>query len=696
MRIIIASILALTALGTSWVASAATASPHMQVRLVAENLSLMPGQTSWVALELSPQKGWHSYWRNPGEAGLPTRIQWTLPKGITAGAIAWPAPKELETAGLMDYGYDTRTLLMVPIEVPATLAAGHPVSIAANASWLVCKDICIPGHKQLELQLPVSSTPAQPNPNTAMLFSAARSRLPQPLPQTWQARYQVQDGQFNLGLQAASIPPGKAAFYPITRKLIDYSASQHSVRNTDGLRLSTSQSPRYQMPDSAVRGVLTLTSDDGSVHAYRINAVAGTVAPVPASAAGDSSATTSTALAGPGLWLSLLFALLGGLILNLMPCVFPILSIKAIGVLRAGGLQRQQQRLHGLAYAAGTILSCVAAAALLLALRAGGQALGWGFQLQSPVFVALLACLMFALGLSMSGVIGFGTRFMGAGQKLTGGGGLRGAFFTGVLAVIVASPCTAPFMGTAMGYALVQPTAAALAVFAALGLGLALPFLVIGFVPRVASLLPRPGAWMESFKQLMAFPLYLTAVWLVWVLARQNGADAGALVLVAMVLLALVLWQRHRWPAAQASRAVLVVGVAGVVALSVQAAQLSAPMAASTSETAAAGTAFSVWSPQRVAALRKAGRTVFVDFTADWCLTCKVNERVALDSADARQAFARNDVALLRADWTRRDPAITAALRHFGRAGVPLYVGYPQNGAPRILPQLLTPGLVAS
>ncbi len=441
---------------------------------------------------------------------------------------------------------------------------------------------------------------------------------------------------------------------------------------------------------------------DGRMHADAVDATSGTVALVTGAADPPSAAPATTP--AHSLALVLLFALLGGLLLNLMPCVFPVLSLKALALLESRDRTRAEQRHHGYAYSLGVVLSTVSVAALLLALRAGGEALGWGFQLQSPVFVAVLAYVIFVLGLSMSGVIGFGNQWMGVGQSLTRGHGYAGSFFTGVLAVVVASPCSAPFMGTALGYALTQPTAMALAIFAVLGLGLALPFLLVGLFPRLGIWLPRPGVWMETFKQLMAFPLYLTAIWLVWVLARQEGADATGLALIGMLLLALGLWARGRWPQARSALALLVVCVIGAGWLLTQPALNRAPQLDTTHSGTAQGDtvqpahlaagAVQPYSAATLTALRKQGRTVFVNFTADWCISCQVNEHVALVSDAVHQAFARYNVARLKGDWTHSDPAITRALAQFGRSGVPLYLVYPHGGAAIVLPQVLTPQTV--
>ncbi|HVT34823.1 MAG TPA: thioredoxin family protein, partial [Nevskiaceae bacterium] len=391
--------------------------------------------------------------------------------------------------------------------------------------------------------------------------------------------------------------------------------------------------------------------------------------------------------ADPGLLAVLLSAVLGGLILNLMPCVFPVLSLKALSLVAAREHGDTHQRAHALAYTAGVLLSFAGVAGALLAVRAAGMAAGWGFQLQSPPMVGGLAYLMLALGLFLSGAAEFGTGWMGAGQWLAQRAGLAGSFFTGVLATLVATPCTAPFMGAALGYAITQPTVIALAVFLALGLGLALPFLLLGFFPPLARVLPRPGAWMQTFKQLMAFPLYLTSAGLVWVLARQTAADGAGIVLAGMVLIAFAvwLWNRAGWFAGL----LRIAAVAGALALLASPWLMQAP-----AQPAAAQAQNQAWSAARVAELRAVGRTVFVNFTADWCITCKVNERVALDNERVRTAFKQNEVVWLTGDWTRADPEITHVLEQFGRTGVPLYLVYAAGGEPKVLPQVLTPDIV--
>ncbi|MFP5307459.1 MAG: protein-disulfide reductase DsbD family protein, partial [Gammaproteobacteria bacterium] len=445
-------------------------------------------------------------------------------------------------------------------------------------------------------------------------------------------------------------------------------------------------SPYFVDAPTQVGGVLVVERG-GTTQAYEITASAGSVAPVAGPGlqpAPHAAPSADDAAAPPAFALVLAFALIGGLILNLMPCVFPVLSLKALSLVKSGGDNAGERRRQTYAYTAGVVGSCVAVAAAMLALRGAGSAIGWGFQLQSPVFVALMAYLLFALGLSLSGAAQLGTGLMNLGGGLAARPGLTGSFFTGVLAVVVASPCTAPFMGTALGYAMTQPAYVALLVFATLGLGLALPFLLIGWFPALARVLPRPGPWMEHFKQFMAFPLYLSVVWLLWVLARQTDAQTLARALLGLVAIAFALWLwNRRGPLA----ATLKLGsLAGAIALASVAPAPAVAIATPTNSEA--------WSPARVAELRADGRTIFVDFTADWCLSCKVNERVALKSDRVERAFAERDVAMLVGDWTRSDPAITAELARFGRNGVPLYLVYVRGGEPKVLPQLLTPDIV--
>ncbi len=667
--------------------SAATAAPvkadHVEVELVAENQALVTGDNR-LALRIQPEKGWHVYWRNPGDSGLPTKLVWPqLPEGIVAGDIQWPFPEEHTLGDLTNYGYGEDTLL--PFSLSVAAGAASPVALQVRAEWLVCADVCIPGKADLALSLPVAEH-AQPDPKWQAAFERAIAHLPKPA--EFKARFQIDGEEFRLAFDALPGRSEQARFYPYATDLVAHTATVRSTWNGRGLSLARPVSSYFVQAPESVQGILVL-GDGESASAYEFTAEPGTVAPVAASAAAAPAGSNGGA-AAPSFWFALGFAFIGGLILNLMPCVFPVLSLKALSVMKVQGEAAAEHRRHALSYTAGVVASFLLVAGVLIGLRAGGAALGWGFQLQSPLFVGLLVYVMVALGLSLSGLVQFGTRWMGAGQGLATKPGLSGSFFTGVLAVVVASPCTAPFMGSALGFALTQPAIASLAVFLALALGLAFPFLLLGFVPALASFLPRPGAWMETLKQLLAFPLYLTAVWLLWVLGGLTDRSGMALALVGLVTLSFGLWligqSQKRF-----AQLIGLVAVIGAVAL------LFHPIVRTPSTSTKSETAIG-WEPYsdaRLAELRAQGKTVFVDFTADWCLTCKVNERIALRSAKAVAAFEKNEVVALVADWTRADPEITAALARYERSGVPLYLVSVKGAEPKVLPQVLTPELVA-
>ncbi|HUP91018.1 MAG TPA: protein-disulfide reductase DsbD domain-containing protein [Solimonas sp.] len=665
-------------------------SEHIEAELIAENGTFQPGKQNWVALRLRPEPGWHVYWRNQGDSGIPTKLVWNLPQGVSAGEIEWPYPHRHSLGDLTNYGYGEETLHLVPVTLAQDWPAGKSVPLLAEAKWLVCADICIPGSAQLALDAPVSTQAPRPDPDWAEHFAKARAQLPHAT--DWPARFAIAGGEWSLQVDAPALGEATSIeLFPVPNDLVNHAAPQRVAIEASGVRISQPLSAYFVDAPAEVEAVLVAEGKSGDKKAYTIHLKPGAVTPVAAATkpAARAAAGTEAPPARRGLGAILLLALLGGLILNLMPCVFPVLSLKALSVMQARDQDAARQRAHALAYTLGVMLSCIAVAAVLLALRAGGEAIGWGFQLQSPMFIALLIYLLFALGLSLSGVAEFGTGIMGLGQSLASGTGLASSFFTGVLATVVATPCTAPFMGTALGFALTQPASIALLVFAALGLGLALPFLLIGFYPRAAAALPRPGAWMQTFKQAMAFPLYLSVVWLVWVLSRQTDPNGAALVLIGLVLIAFALWLWNsprrgagmlRWAALATA-----VGLLFQPALHMPPGSLAPPVEGA-----------EAWSEQKVADLRAAGRTVFVNFTADWCLTCKVNERVTFRSERVRQAFHEANVAYLVGDWTRADPAIGAVLQRYGHPGVPLYLLYKPGAEPRVLPQVLTPDVLAS
>ncbi len=691
----------LLALMLALTAAPALAAPvntgHIEAELVAQEAAV-PGGTVYVAVRQKIAKGWHTYWRNPGDSGEPTKITWTLPAGWKAGEIVWPTPTRQPIGPLMNYGYSGEVLLPTPIEVPASARAGETVRLTAAVLFLVCADICIPEEALLTLDLPVA---AEPRADGSWSGRIARVLADAPKPAGLTATFSVKGPKISLAVTGTPLEGANvagAAFYPFSGTVIEHAGAQIIERGPRGLTLTLPAGAdvvRGQAP-ATLAGVLVLPGA-----AYEISATAG---PAPAGAAGLGPPAADAPGRGPGLPAALLFAFLGGLILNLMPCVFPILSMKA-AALAGHAHEARTARRQGLAYLAGVLATFLALAGALIALKAAGEAVGWGFQLQSPVAVAALATVMLLVALNLSGVFEVGASLQGVGGRLADGKrGLTGSFMTGVLAVVVAAPCTAPFMGPAMGFALTQDAAVSLLVFATLGLGLAAPFVALSFAPPLLRLLPRPGAWMETLRNLLAFPMYGTAAWLVWVLAQQTGPTGLALGLAAAVVAAFAAWlfgraqRRERAPVMRWIAAAMLLAVCGLI----YGLLLAPPRAGTSAAAPQAGPAAAVelpsevWSPARVAALRAEGRPVFVNFTAAWCVTCQVNEQVALSTRTVAEALKSSGAVYLKADWTNRDAAIAGALAEHGRAGVPLYLVYGSDGGPPvILPQLLTAGLVA-
>jgi thiol:disulfide interchange protein DsbD len=656
-------------------------------RLLSEAAAIAPGETLWVDLHLDIAQGWHTYWRNPGDSGLPTRIDWTLPPGFAAGDIAWPVPERFVQGTIGNYGYSDAVDLLVPITAPTTLAPGAAATITANASWLVCSDICIPGEAKLTLDLPVGRAPGAAGPGAAAI-AAARDRLPKPA--GFATRFAAAGSELRLFIPDtafAGVDRADASFFPFEANVVDAAAAPRQERRGGDVELvlAKASGPTAKLPGK-LGGVLALRGAGGIERAYTVSAPVG---PAPA---GDNDGTAAI-----GWWQALLLAFVGGAILNLMPCVFPVLSLKLLGL--ASSVHRAEERRHAAAYAAGVVLSFAALGGLLLALRSGGAAIGWGFQLQSPAVVGLLAYLLFAMGLSLSGVAEFGAGMSGIGGRFADRSGLAGAFATGVLATAVATPCTAPFMGAALGFALVAPAPIALAVFVALGCGLAAPMVLAAAIPGLARLLPRPGGWMAWFKQLLAFPLYGTVAWLIWVLTQEVSPGGTFLALLGLVVIGFAVWiyGRTRFAAPAGRRVGNGLAASGVAAALLVAVTL-APAGPAPEGTAArtGGLGYLPFSATRLAGLAAEHRPVFVNLTAAWCITCLVNERTALDSAAVRGAFAGRGIVALKGDWTRQDPDITRFLQKFGRSGVPLYLLYDKAGSPTVLPQFLTEASVLS
>jgi thiol:disulfide interchange protein/DsbC/DsbD-like thiol-disulfide interchange protein len=649
--------------------SAAVTSPRATATLVTDTDAVSPGQPFRAALRLRMAPGWHTYWRNPGDAGLPPTLDFALPQGTAASDIAWPAPARQPEGPLMTYGYSNTVLLPVTI----TPGSGNFV-LKLHAQWLVCAKICIPEEGNFSVDL--RPGPASPSPQ-ASLFAAADARMPAASP--WQATI-APDG--TLALHGAGISPASvrdAWFIPGVPDMVDNPAPQPITVRDDTFVLHLKPAASFKA-SAPLPGVLVVQDGGGQQAAFRLTATPG-AAPALAEA--------------PSLWHMLGLAVLGGMILNLMPCVFPVLAIKAVGLSRLSGVARGHARIQALSFTLGVVLSFVAMGAAVLVLRQAGAASGWGFQFQSPAFVAGMSWLLLAVGLNLSGVFAVTLPVTGVGQALASRAGHAGSFFSGVLAVLVATPCTAPFMGVAIAAALAGTPAFALAVFAALGIGLALPYALLAGVPGFARLLPRPGRWMEVFRQALAFPMYAACVWLLWVMSEQTGSSGVLALAAGMVLVGFTAWAigtaqaSHGQGRRVANAAAAAAALAAMVVLSgIAIRPLAAPQQQSEN-------GVEPFSPTRLAALREQGKPVFVNMTAAWCVTCLVNERVALAAPPVRAAFAERHVTYMKGDWTRQDPDITAYLHALGRDGVPLYVFYPAGaGAPVVLPQILTPGAV--
>ena len=671
--------------------------PLVRVDLLAEKAAARPGDTVTIALRQVIKPSWHTYWSNPGDSGEPTRIDWKLPAGASAGPIAWPLPSAIPVGPLMNYGYSGEILLLSEITLPKDIS-GNSVDIAADVKWLVCEEICVPEEAQVRLALPLLEGPLSPRPSPyAGAIAAARKSVPAAAP--WHASFDVAKGAVILkidGVAAELSSAGEVRFFPSEWGRINHAAPQMVAFRDGDLLMHLAPGDLSASPGVPLEGLIAVEIRAGGGNdrkGYRVSAIAApaSMPPVEFAPAGVSFE------GGLSLGLAIAFAFLGGIILNCMPCVFPVLSLKALSLAKDAGDGRAR-RVKGAVYLAGVLASFFAIGVAVLAMRMGGAAVGWGMQFQSPAFVLFMMALFLGLALNMSGVFTIGSRIAGAGDEFTRRPGLSGYFFTGVLATLVATPCTAPFMGTAIGYAFSQPAAYIFAVLLALGLGFALPIMLLSVTPALGRWLPKPGAWMETFKQLMAFPLYATVAWLVWVLSVQQGSDgvlAASLTLLGTGFAAWLLGRGQETGTIATATAAAALAIGAIV---LGAASLPPAAATSPSATAAqgAGPKAESFTAARLAELRTQNRPVFVNLTAAWCITCKVNERIALRSGRVAEAFAAQGIAYLVGDWTNGNPEITALLKEHGRVGVPLYLLYAGSGdaKPAILPQLLTESIV--
>lgn len=666
------------------------ATDQVRASLISSHSAVHPGDEILIGVHQQIIPHWHTYWKNPGDSGLPTKIQYQLPPGWSVGEIQWPTPSKIVLGPVVNYGYHDAVTLLSSLRVAEDAEVGRDWPISAKAKWLVCEEACIPQEVELAIQLPVVAKGIAVGPANPIV-AAAQNSWPVVLP--WQASLlEGPVGTLRLHLTGEQLPaPDKQAlaFYPDQWGPISHAGEQITTLVDHGLDISLQVGDQPLTPGQTLNGVLTVGSGD-ALRAYQISAV------WPGSA-NAIQAEPDPALAGQSLPTALLLALAGGLILNLMPCVFPVLSLKALALIEQAAHDPSKTRRHGWAYLAGILVSFTALAAVLVALKTGGAGIGWGFQFQSPSFVLILAYLIFAVGLSLSGVFDIGTGITGFGNQLATRSGYSGSFFTGVLAAIVATPCTAPFMGAALGFAITQPPATMIAVFLSLGTGLALPYWLLCQWPILQRWLPKPGAWMDTLKQGLAFPMYATAAWLIWVLARQAGPAAVAGALGGCVLIALAVWLfRISRNATQIKRLILNTGASLILLLAFVAGELGIEAPINTAyPTDAKNQNWQAYSAEKLAQLRSEGKPVFVNFTADWCITCLVNERVALSSEAVRSAFRDTEVTYLKGDWTNRDADIAKVLSQFGRSGVPLYLYFgPGAQEATVLPQILTPDLV--
>ncbi len=652
----------LVAAASMWAASAHAAST-VQADNVALSIALeapaKPGITVWAAITQTIAPGWHTYWRNPGDSGLATSLTWDLPKGVRAGAAAWPAPQRFTDGPIVNYGYDKTATILVPLTSARDATSG---AAKAHIFLLECEHMCIPENITLDLDLTKGS-------GSPSLFAAARANVPRVF--NGVANVAVDSKMLTLTLtdpRLSRINAKDARFFPATEDAVDYDTASNLQISGDTLVWKVARDA-HAKKFATFAGVLDLAEQG----AFEVSAMS--LAPPPQNPAGDMTLIEAA-----------LLAFIGGLILNLMPCVLPILSMKALALGQSGGELRVMRR-DGAFYFAGVLATFAAIGGALLLFKSGGAALGWGFQLQSPVVTFVLALLMAAIGLNLLGAFEVPLSLAGVGHHLTRGETGHGAFFTGALAVLVASPCTAPFMGTALGFALTQPPLPAMIVFLALGAGFALPFSALAFTPALVRLIPRPGAWMLRFREFLAFPMFATSIWLAWVLSRQTGPDGLMWALSIGLGVVFLLWllphlpRWPRWGAGVAGSAMLIFLSFNIHTASVHPAYDSG---------------WAPWSADAVAHARQSGRPVFVDFTAAWCVTCLVNARVALDDGAVAARLRQDHVVMLRGDWTNRNTAIADELAHYGRSGVPLYLLYPagRDRSAAVLPQILTPSIV--
>lgn len=661
----------------------------VEVKLLSEETSIQPGHSFWVAVELKIADGWDTYWINPGDSGFPTKVEWKLPSGFQVSEIQWPAPEKFVSQSLVGFGYTDSVMLLAQITPPEQMGELSETSLAADVSWLACKEQCVPGSAHVTLTLPASTAAPSKDVKNSEAFASARQKVPKaPSQGTLTAGAKEKEIVLNFKPHPGDYKEiSEALFFPESGEVIDYMAPQQLHKEKEGYSLNLQRAHPENAPPAHMKGVL-LVSEKGEVLKKPIQVDTPVM---------QASVATAHGLNVP---MALVFAFFGGMILNVMPCVLPVIAIKIFGFVKMANERRSTVLKHGGAFAIGVLISFWILSILLLVLRAFGHGLGWGFQLQEPLFVVALTLILFMLALSLFGVFEVGTSLIALGGKSKlFSSPLAGSFMSGVLATLVATPCTGPLLGPALGFAMTLPPFSSLLIFTMMGLGMASPYLVFSAFPKLVRFLPKPGNWMTVFKQLMGFLMMATCLWLVWVFAAQTAEIAVFILLGSLLMIAIGAWiyghfatpMRNKITRAFATIvAIVIVATGSSSALMTAKAHKDAPKLATASTDG-----WEAYSPEKVAQLRTEGKPVFVDFTAKWCLICQAN-KVILHSSDVQKAFHERGVVTMMADWTKKDPTITAMLGQLGRSGVPVYVLYSANPGdpPYILPQTLTSSVV--
>jgi thiol:disulfide interchange protein DsbD len=657
--------------------SFAARAPHLEVDLITRQQVVSPGDHFDAGLYFRLENNWHIYWQNAGDSGEAPQIEWQLPQNVKAGPILWPAPQRIQIGPLVNFGYEKEVLLPIPLEVSSTFS-NNALELKAKVKWLVCREECVPGEVLLKKRIHVSSEGHSIlDPQWKTLFDAAQQLLPQNPPSNWKATGLITQNDFVLSLKSSDFEDvSDVSFYPKKPDQIKNQDKPIIQTQPNSIEIRVSQSDRLVQMPSELPGIVTLLLKSGESKSFEV------------------TFPLSRSMKNDQIPFILLLAFLGGVILNLMPCVFPVLSIKVMSLIHLSGKEKATVIKNGWAYTLGILVSFWILVTGLLLLRAAGSQLGWGFQLQSPQFVFSLSCLLFVFGINLLGIFEIPSTFMGAGSSLAHQKGYLGSFFTGALATLVATPCTAPFMGSAIGFALTQNALITFFIFTTLALGLASPFLLISYWPNLGLYLPKPGPWMETFKQLMAFLILGTVLWLTWLLGIQTGAQGPVYLFGAFLLMSFGIWLSKIWK--KATLLIIVIVIASLAWIMSQFTHPAQPALTETHSDLRSELQWEKFTPEKLSEYRSQGRAVFIDFTAAWCVSCQVNELLVFRSAEVKQKLKTLNIVLMKADWTNHDPMITQTLNSFGRNGVPVYVLYgKEKNAPAILlPEVITAGIV--